>query len=71
MSNAQKKPARPWRIVADEMSHANRGDQILELAEELEQAFQEQASDPHKPATAVQQNVASASRIEQKNTRSG
>jgi hypothetical protein len=42
VSNLPKEPARPWRLIADEITHANRGDRIVELAEELERAFQEQ-----------------------------
>jgi hypothetical protein len=53
VSNLFKKPVRPWRVVADEMSHANRGDRILELAEELERAFQEQMPAPSKSVQAV------------------
>jgi hypothetical protein len=48
VSESPKKPARPWRLVADEMSHAPRGDRMLELAEELERAFQEQKPGPRK-----------------------
>lgn len=54
MSNASKEPARPWRVIADEMSHADRGDRIVELAEELERAFQEQMPDARKsPQVAI------------------
>lgn len=67
MSNLPKKPARPWRLVADEMSHADRGDQILKLAEELDQALHEQAADPHKPASAIVQDAARTKRVGQKN----
>lgn len=42
MSKQSQEPARPWRLIADEITHANRGDRIVELAEELERAFQEQ-----------------------------
>lgn len=63
MSKASKKPARAWRVIADEMSHATRGERILELAEELEQAFQEQTSNPpHKPANPAGPPVADQSR---------
>jgi len=50
VSNSSQQPARPWRVVADEMSHTSRGDRILELAEELERAFQEQTPSPSRKA---------------------
>jgi hypothetical protein len=53
VSKSFKKPARPWRVIADEMSHATRGERILELAEELECAFQEQVPVPRKSVQAV------------------
>jgi hypothetical protein len=56
-SKSLNKPARPWRVVADEMSHANRGDRVLELAEELERAFQEQTPAPRKSIQAAPQNA--------------
>jgi len=58
---SSKQPARPWRVIAEEMSHASRGDRILELAEELEQAFEEQTS-PHKPVQGAVTKVADKSR---------
>lgn len=63
MSNSSKKPARAWRVIADEMSLATRGDRILELAEELEQAFQEQMSSPlkRKAVNPVEPDIADES----------
>jgi hypothetical protein len=58
VSKLLKKPARPWRVIAEEMSHANRGDRILELAEELERAFQEQMPAPGKSVQAVAPDAA-------------
>jgi hypothetical protein len=71
VSNPPKKPARPWRVVADELSHANRGDRILELAEELEQAFREQAPEPHKPVTPIGQDTTRTNPLGQKDSGSG
>jgi hypothetical protein len=42
VSISSKQPARPWHVIAEEITHANRGDRIVELAEELERAFDEQ-----------------------------
>jgi hypothetical protein len=58
VSKSLNKPARPWRVVADEMSHANRGDRVLELAEELERAFHEQTPAPRKSIQAAPPHAA-------------
>lgn len=68
MSKSPKKPARAWRVVADEMSHANRGNQILELAEELEQALHEQSPSTPKPPEAVGPDIAGKGAAAQKQT---
>lgn len=53
VSSSSRAPARPWRLIADEITHANRGDRILELAEELQRAFEEQMPGLRKPPQVV------------------
>lgn len=48
MAKLSNEPARPWRVIANEISQAKRGDRILELAEELERAFKEQVPGSRK-----------------------
>jgi hypothetical protein len=58
VSKLSENPARPWRVIADEMSHAARGDRVLELAEELERAFQEQMPATRKSVQTVAPDAA-------------
>jgi hypothetical protein len=58
VSKSSPSPARPWRVIAEELSLANRGDRILELAEELERALEEQMPGARKSVAAVSPGAA-------------
>jgi hypothetical protein len=63
LSSSSKQPPRAWRVIADEMSHAPRGDRILELAEELVRALDEQSpSAPRKGMNSIVPDIADQSR---------